>query len=270
MNQHRPRIIHKPSLGRQAALPRSLVAFLVAYLLSLTLAELLVFYLNPALGLVLHALLFITFIAQGVLTDGDTHELYIALAILPLIRLLSITMPFWLVDQAGFFALVNLPLIVATVVVARYLGYKRGQLGLTLGRLPWQLLIATSGLLFGYLERLIIQPPAITPDLSLAAVWWPALSLLLFTGLSEELLFRGVLQTAAVKSLGAWWGILYISLLFGVMHIGWQSALDVIFVTVVGLFFGWVVHRTGSILGVTLAHGLTNIVLFIVLPHLGR
>ena len=131
------------------------------------------------------------------------------------------------------------------------------------------MLIATTGLLFGYLERLIIQPPAITPDLSLAAVWWPALSLLLFTGLSEELLFRGLLQTAAVKSLGAWWGILYISLLFGVMHIGWQSALDVVFVTVVGLFFGWVVHRTGSIFGVTIAHGLTNIMLFIVLPHLG-
>jgi membrane protease YdiL (CAAX protease family) len=36
----------------------------------------------------------------------------------------------------------------------------------------------------------------------------------------------------------------------------------------VGLFFGWVVQRTRSLLGVTLSHGLTNIVLFLVMPYL--
>jgi len=45
-----------------------------------------------------------------------------------------------------------------------------------------------------------------------------------------------------------------------------RSLLDVLFVGVVGLFFGWVVHRTRSLLGVTLAHGLTNIILFLVMP----
>ena len=107
------------------------------------------------------------------------------------------------------------------------------------------------------------------PDLSLAAVWWPAPSLLLFTGLSEELRFRGVLQTAAVRVMGARRGIVYVSLMFGALHVGWSSAVDVGFVTLVGLSFGWAVHRTGSIVGVTLAHGIVNIVLFIVLPNVG-
>ena len=42
--------------------------------------------------------------------------------------------------------------------------------------------------------------------------------------------------------------------------------LDVVFVFGVALFFGYVVERTDSILGVSLSHGLTNIVLFLVAP----
>jgi membrane protease YdiL (CAAX protease family) len=47
--------------------------------------------------------------------------------------------------------------------------------------------------------------------------------------------------------------------------------LDVIFVFLVAMFFGFVVTRTRSILGVTIAHGLTNVGLFIFFPLvLGR
>ena len=39
-----------------------------------------------------------------------------------------------------------------------------------------------------------------------------------------------------------------------------------IFVMVVALFFGTVVKKTGSLLGVSLAHGITNSVLYLVAP----
>lgn len=243
--------------------------FLISSLVVLTLAEYLVAFAAPGWGLAAHALLLIAYMGKGVITEDDSHQFYVALAVLPLIRILAIAMPYWLTGQAEHFALVNVPLIAATLVAANYLGYKRKELGLKRSRTPWIVLVILSGPLIGYLERLIIQPAALSPDLSFQAIWWPALSLLLFTGFSEELLFRGVVQTAATRTLGARWGIIYVSLLFGALHIGWQSALDVLFVTLVGLFFGWVVYRTGSILGVSLAHGFANIVLFIVLPHLG-
>ena len=92
------------------------------------------------------------------------------------------------------------------------------------------------------------------------------ISLILFTGISAELLFRGVLLTAAVRTLGPWRGILFSSLLFALMHIGWNSALDVLYVFFVGVGFAIAVHRSGSILGTSLAHGLANILLFIILP----
>lgn len=250
------------------ARPQPLV--LLAYLAVLALAEVLAAGIDFQLGLWLHAGLLGTLLVHSVFTEGASYQLYVALSVLPLIRLLSLTMPFWLTDRTGMFALVNVPLIVGTIVAARVLGYGRSDLKLRTGSLPIQFLIALSGIAIGILERYIIQPPALAEELTFAAVLWPALSLLLFTGLSEELLFRGVLQRAAVDGLGARRGIFYGALTFGILHTGWNSFPDVVFVTLAGLYFGWVVHRTGSLLGVVLAHGFANIMLFIVLPLLGQ
>ncbi len=62
------------------------------------------------------------------------------------------------------------------------------------------------------------------------------------------------------------WGILYVSLLFAVLHMGFLSWIVVVFVFIVGLFFGWVVKKTGSLLRVTLAHGITNTIMYLVAP----
>jgi membrane protease YdiL (CAAX protease family) len=40
----------------------------------------------------------------------------------------------------------------------------------------------------------------------------------------------------------------------------------VAFVFLVALFFGWAVARTGSLLGVTLSHGIANVVLYVIVP----
>ena len=46
--------------------------------------------------------------------------------------------------------------------------------------------------------------------------------------------------------------------------------LDVLFVFAVGILFGEIVRRGGSILGVTLAHGITNVTLFLVMPYVAQ
>jgi len=95
----------------------------------------------------------------------------------------------------------------------------------------------------------------------------PALILLFSTGFLEELLFRGIMQRTATETLSQF-GLVYVALVFAALHIGYKSIPDLIFVFTVGLFFGWTVQKTHSILGVTLAHGLTNIILFLVIPFL--
>jgi hypothetical protein len=128
-------------------------------------------------------------------------------------------------------------------------------------------MVGLTGIGFGLLEYFILAPEPMVAELSWQTALLPALILILSTGFVEELIFRGILQRAAVESFGGW-GIVYISSLFAILHIGFLSWVDVVFVFAIAMFFGWVVKKTGSLLGVTLSHGLTNIILFIVAPLL--
>ncbi len=88
----------------------------------------------------------------------------------------------------------------------------------------------------------------------------------MFTGCMEEIIFRGILLKAADDYLGKTHSLIYASFIFSVLHIIHYSFLDVVFVFGVALLFIFFVRRTGSLLGVALAHGITNIVLYLVLP----
>ncbi|MBE2235252.1 MAG: CPBP family intramembrane metalloprotease [Anaerolinea sp.] len=240
-----------------------------AYLAWLTAAELISSLGEPRLGLLLHAGLLIALIYHAARDLHDPlHQLLLTLAFAPLIRLMSFSLPLASFPQVAWYFIVSLPLFVAAWLVMRVLGYSRRDIGLRVGPLPLQLLIALTGLTFGYVEYRILAPAPLAAAFTWQKLWLPALILLVSTGFLEELIFRGLMQRAAVQTLGQGVGVLYVSLVFAVLHAGYKSLLDVVFVFVVALFFGWIVARTRSLLGVTLAHGLTNIMLFLVMPYL--
>lgn len=238
------------------------------YLLLITLGELLTSAVNSIVGLLFHVTLLLATLAYGALASSQAERrLALSLALAPLIRLLSLTLPLVDFPQQAWYPLVSVPLLIATFIIVRQTGVKRKEIGLTWGNVPLQLMLMGAGLGLGALEYAILHPRAIAPSLNWQDIILPALSLLLFTGFNEEIVFRGVLQAGATRVMPRW-GLGYVALLFGVLHIGYLSVLDVVFVTAVGLLFGYIVRWGGSILGVTLAHGLTNIMLFIVLPNL--
>jgi hypothetical protein len=103
--------------------------------------------------------------------------------------------------------------------------------------------------------------------LSWKQAWLPALILLVFTGFLEELIFRGVLQYTALQQLGRA-GVIYVSAVYAVLYLGYRSVLNIFFVFSVALIFAWFVWRSGSILGVSLSHGLANVTLYLVFPFL--
>ena len=80
-------------------------------------------------------------------------------------------------------------------------------------------------------------------------------------------MFRGVLQNLSEALMGRQ-GIILISLIFAILHLGFYSWADVIFVFFVALFFAAIVKRTGSLLGAILSHGVANVVLFLVAPFI--
>jgi len=259
---------------------RARIGIPLGYLVLIAVAEVLILIGAPNLpegepsaplqaGLVLHGVLLVTVLVLSALTAGDSsHRLFLGLALAPLIRILSLVLPLKGYPQLHTYPPINTLLLVASALLVRVLGYSRQQLGLTLSRLPLQLLVGLSGIVFGAVEYWILnQEESLLLDDTWVAAVTGGLILLVFTGFSEELMFRGLIQRASIQTLGRF-GMLYTALLFATLHITWGSSTDIVFVFSVALFFGWVAEATWSLLGVTLAHGITNIMLFLVMPWL--
>jgi len=264
----RPPFIPTVLASRARAVP-IMPILTVVYVVLIAVAELLTVMTDARWGLALHIGIFTALLVQASLVTGQPyHKLLLVLALAPLVRILSLSMPLEDLDLMYWYAIVGAPLMVTALLVARTLGLSWRSLGFSVRCLRIQALVVTAGLAFGVAEYFILKPEPLIDEFSWGAFWLPALILLIGTGFNEELVFRGVMQSASSDALGKW-AILYVTVVFAVLHLGYKSVVDVAFVFAVGLFFGWVVAKTRSLLGVTLSHGITNIALYLVVPFLG-
>ena len=250
-------------------LPPLPIVLVFLYVTAVAAAELVTTFTDARWGLAAHITILAALLAHASLAGKQSSQrLFLALALAPLIRILSLTMPLQDVDLVYWYVIVAVPLLLTAAIVAANLKLSLEDLGLTLRALPLQGLIALSGLGFGVAEYFILRPKPLVDELSWQSTTLPALILLVGTGFNEEFVFRGVMQSASRQALGKL-SIVYVAVVFAVLHLGYKSVSDVAFVFAVGLLFGWLVARTRSLLGVTLSHGATNITLYLVIPFLG-
>ncbi len=90
--------------------------------------------------------------------------------------------------------------------------------------------------------------------------WWPVALLVIGVGapLSEELLFRGFLQSALVPSRLGYWGASLVTTTFWTsLHAGY-SLVGLIEVFVIGIVFAIILRRTGSLWVTIVCHGIYN------------
>ncbi len=240
----------------------------LGYLALLTVAEVLTALVEPRSGLVLHSILLTgALVLSARFWDGPEHRFWMTVGLAPLIRLMSLSLPLRAIPLMYWYLIISVSLFVAVFVVRRVARLSWEQVGLHGRGLPGQLLLAFLGPPLGMLEYRILRPPPLISGWNAGEFLLAALILLVSTGLAEELIFRGVMQGAALETMGRW-GVVYVSAVFAVLHIGHRSLTDVLFVFGVALLFGEFVLRTRSIVGVSLTHGLINIWLFLVAPFL--
>ena len=239
------------------------------YLLAITAAEIcnIATDVNPLLSISFHITILITVIVHSALVHEQTHQrILLSLALVPLVRIISLSMPLANIPQVWQYPIIYIPLLVAAFEVVRILGYRLEEIGLKFKRIRIQLAVVSTGPVFGIIEYFILTEEANMTAVVLQETWLlSAFIILACTGFVEEVIFRGVLQRSAVEAFG-WWGIVYISLLFAIVHLIHLSIMDIVFVFAVAMFFGWVVKKTGSLFGVVLSHGIANIFLFLVAP----
>ncbi len=252
---------------------------LVTYLLLVVVAETVAAFGEAPVGLFLGmgihiVLLFTLLIHASVLSTDDVvlSRLLATFTLIPLIRILSLGLPFvpvFTVIQWLF--LISLPLMAAAITLMYSMRLRARDVYLRpvgVRKVPIQAAIALSGLGLGVVEFFILRPadaPWI-PELTLALFLPAAIVIGIGAGLTEELIFRGLLQPRAEEVVGKTAGLLFVALVFAAMHIGFQSGLDLAFVFAVGLYFGFVVQRTQNLAGVILAHGLANVALYLLMP----
>ncbi len=237
----------------------------LAYLAAIAVAESLTAFLDPFWGIVAYLFLLALLIVNSTsMMKHPISRFHLALGLVPLIRIVSLSMPLSEVSPIYWYLIMAIPIVVGVIAVAAMLKMEPLDLGLTGKGIGLQILVALSGVVIGLVDYVILRPQPLVQVLTLRSVMIPALILLVATGLVEELVFRGVIQRAAM-TVGAW-GWVYVAVMSSVLQIGHHSVVHWLVALGMALLYGWVVKRTGSILGVSLSHGIMNICLYLLFP----
>ena len=240
----------------------------VAYLVSVVCAEGSTLF-SPVFGLASHTAILLALLAAfATIKTSAFSGLLLVLTIVPLIRILSLSMPLAHFAYIMWFLLTSLPIFAAVFACMIIQKLSLKDVGITLPKLnhlPVEVGIVLLGLPMGMLEYWLLTPRPLVSELEPVLLITSALIIIICTGFVEELAFRGLMQYHASKVMG-WWGIPFITAAFAVMHIGNLNYWDVLFAFAVGGIYALVVKKTGSIFGVTLSHGLLNVILFLIGP----
>lgn len=129
-------------------------------------------------------------------------------------------------------------------------------------------------------QALFLGPPAADHPLTAFHVAGRLAFGLVLVGLSEEILFRGLFHTWLARS---WTGVVHVrglempiagiaaALVFTAAHVGFRVApfevyhlvpLQLVQALVLGLFYSWAYHRTGSLLAPVVAHNFSDAALW--------
>ena len=216
------------------------------YLLAIAVAETITVFVNPAWGVVSHvAVLAALIVHSSVAWNRFKQAMLLTLALAPLVRIVSLSMPLAGIPRESWYPIIYAPLLGSGLVIMRIVGYTRQQVGLVLRRAPLiQAGVILAGFGLGLGEYLILRPEPLINELNWQTFLLPALAFVLAVGFVEEFIFRGLMQRSAFHAFG-WWGIVYVSAVFAVLHMGFYSWLDVAFVFGIALFFGWAVKEQG-------------------------
>ena len=175
----------------------------IIYLLAITAAEAVTVFVQPVWGIACHAIVLVAVVMHSALaSDSRYRHLVLSLALVPLVRIISLGMPLVNIPQVWRFPIIYTPLLAAAIVVVRILGHRAREVGISFSSFPVQLAVGLSGFLFGVAEYFILAPQPLIAELTWQEVWLPALIFLFCTGFVEELIFRGVLQRTAVEAFG--------------------------------------------------------------------
>ena len=178
-------------------------------------------------------------------------------------------MPIFLKTNLYTFAFIYVPLTLSILIASTHQNIlfekKKDALKKLWIYLPLSLI---GGLIFAEVEYMFLKPKALIPDLSPVNLLIFIFIMIFIVALVEDI-FRGILQTGLEEFLGPTTGILLASLLFGIMHSGYGTPYEMGYTFLLGVLLGYYFYKTRSLVFVIMLHGLINVFLYGIIPHLG-
>jgi membrane protease YdiL (CAAX protease family) len=263
-------ILAKPdrTTGRDKTSGQATPAVLsLPYLMVVPLGEVATFYVDATTGILVSLAILLGLLAKSAISrDERWSGLWLALGLVPITRIASLAIhPAGLSDIYRY-VLVSIPILAGAIAVLKTLGYGWREAGIRTSEPVVQGLMILVGSGLGLLDFFILRPGGLNSSLSFQSTLVPAIVMMVSTGFVEELVFRGVIQRAAGAISSRGW--VYVAVVYAALQIGRGSLLHVGMALAMSLYFGWIVRRTGSIVGVSLAHGMFNVALYLIAPHI--
>ena len=228
------------------------------------LAEVLIFLGNSDAAMPVHAFNLVFLSLSSIYIKNRTYP---ALMLLPLFRLLNVAMPVFFHLTLYSYALVYAPMFIPIYLILKDKFITREEAGLTIEGFWFYLPVALSlGLALGWGEYLVLKPQMLTVGNDTLEIIVLVLTMIFFVGVVEEFVFRSSLQTVLQERIGLGAGLVLTSVIFGFMHSGYHLPLELLYVTLAGLAFGLLFWISKSLPVIALAHGITNISLFLLAP----
>jgi uncharacterized protein len=194
------------------------------------------------------------------------RRLLAVLALVPLLRILSLAMVVRTTPQTYWYLMSGAPLLLAAVMTARALDISPARLGLGKANASTQAVIGLSGIPLAGLAFIAGRPKPLLSVFDLRSAVAAGIVLVVFSAFLEELLFRGMIQGALAQVFGHG-SVTWTAALYAFVYLGTLSPAYVIVALASGLFYGQCVSRTGSLWGVIASHSILNVGALLVLPQ---
>jgi len=204
----------------------------------IVLGELIMFSGQMLTGLGIHIINFLAIILLiifGKLSLKEKNVLQ-SLTLLILLRMINLSMP-----QFFTSTLTQYPLIYGVMFIPIYMLIKNQNIsshdiGVNFRKFYIYIPIAMSiGVIAAIIEHRIIDPVGLIQKIRFSDIALISIVMFVFIGITEELIFRSILQTRLEKILGLRYGLLLTGGIFGVMHVSYGIIDEILFAIIFGL-----------------------------------
>ncbi len=258
--------VETPETKQIRVIPAAFYSAVIAYVVLIIGAEVVATTISPVTGAIIDGIVLVLLanLAYFIKTP-ELRNTIPALALVPVMRILSLAIPISKISPIYWYILVGVPLLISALIIVRIHGLP--SLKVKLSPVQWilQILFGLTGITIGILAAMVLPTPkVIIPHYSIDWIIAGAVILVIFNGFTEEIIFRGLVQDAFTDIFGGA-GILLTSLMYASLYMGAVSPITILFFGLTGLLFAIWTRISHSLWGVILAHCLISIIFLLLI-----